>query len=188
MEARELPEGIAAPTKETPGLQPRYGANGNLKGYATGRPVGRPKAVSRRLDEPGVIEAICARIQEGMPAKWAAIRSGVSETAFYESMAAYPAFADRIKAARAKKIETLLGHVTAAAPKNWAAAMTLLERTEPADFSRTQRVQSSVQGTVNLNVTAAQVSPQSMGHIAALEAILADEDYETPQLEAGAED
>jgi hypothetical protein len=123
---------------------------------------------------PENAEAICEYIRGGMPAKWAARCAGISESVFFAWQAADPDFAERLKGARAEKIRKLVKYVTDAAPANWAAAMTLLERTEPEDFGRTNKVRLAHEGTVGIEVRTALVSPDQLGHIAALEASYKD--------------
>jgi hypothetical protein len=133
--------------------------------------VDRPKHGGGRpsLRTPEMVDAICELIAKGVPARWAAIQCGISQGTFFEWQAANPEFAERIKQARAAKVKKLVGRIWDDAQTSWVAAMTLLERTEPEDFGRTNKVRHSHEGTVNLDVRPMMASPKSIDLIASLE-------------------
>jgi hypothetical protein len=136
-------------------------SNGHFKSDA---PAHRPTI---RTEENAA--RICELISKGVPARWAAQEAGVSSSAFFEWQAADADFAERVKQARAGKIKKLVGRIWDDAQTSWVAAMTLLERTEPEDFGRTNKVRHSHEGTVNLDVRPMMASPKSIDLIASLE-------------------
>lgn len=119
--------------------------------------------------------AIAKEIFAGMPAKWAGIYCGISESTFYEWQAADPQFAELIKRARGARMRSLVKIVRDQAPTTWIAAMTMLERLEFEDFGRTNKVRHSHEGTVGIDVHHMMASPEQIEHIAALEASYEDE-------------
>lgn len=121
--------------------------------------------------------AIAKEIFLGMPAKWAALYCGCGESTFFEWAAASPAFAELVKRARAARMRSLVKIIRDEAPTTWIAAMTMLERLENEDFGRTAKVRHSHEGTVGIDVRPMLASPESIAHIAALEASYADQEF-----------
>lgn len=152
----------------------------------------RPQGGGRqpKYQDPEVMYTLLKHIEEGLPVQDACRLAGISPTIFYEWRAAIPAIAEAIKAAESKLKATMLAHVRRAAPANWAAAMTLLERRFPEDFGRRDRVRHEHAGQVGLTLAPAQMDPEAALLAADLEAKLAEADDRRllPAHEAESED
>lgn len=131
---------------------------------AVRRPQGRGT-----VRTPEVRARILKNVEQGMPLKYAALEAGISETAFWDWGAADKGFAADVKLARARKVRKLVSHVYQAAPTNWAAAMTLLERTEPEEFARRDRIRHDHAGSVGLQVQLAAMDIEAIEMASALE-------------------
>ena len=109
---------------------------------------GRPS-----LCTPERTAAICAKIAEGSYISVACSCAGVSADSYNEWMTrgdadkrqgadtVYARFFDAVKAAEALQEHSIVQHVVNAAPDNWIAAMTYLERRHPERWSRKDRYQ-----------------------------------------------
>ena len=147
------------------------GQNGG-PAYNGGRPTVRT---------PENAERICELIRDGMPTRWAAIHAGVSESVFFAWQASDTDFREKIKAARAAKIKKFVKYVADAAPANWAAAMTLLERTEHEDFGRQNRVRVQQEGSVQIDVRHMMATPAQIALAASMEAEYAEDNLAEPK-------
>jgi hypothetical protein len=85
-----------------------------------------------------VVQQIFHAIKLGSTIKHAALGVGIREQTIHEWAAAKPEFADGLKVARAKKIEFCLSQIIRIGldTNNWTAFAWVLERTEPALFSK----------------------------------------------------
>ena len=118
------------------------------------------------------VRKLLETILRGVPAKWAARRVGIGERMYYHWLQDKPAFAAMVEATEARRMEYLTELVMLAAPDNWAAAMTLLERLHPADFGRKDRIEHQYTGEVKIDVRRVLVSEDAINAASNLERAL----------------
>ena len=107
--------------------------------------IGRPTKLT-----PDLQEKICGYISKGNYIRTACMACGVTETSYYSwldlaeqgSNGIHAVFLEAVKKAEAEAEATLVQMVQETAPKNWLAAMTMLERRWPGGWSRIDRIQS----------------------------------------------
>lgn len=100
-------------------------------------------------------EKIADYLSKGVPAKVAAKASGITEQTYHrwkrlgrEQIEAgeegeYRNFVEAIDQAEAEAEARMVEMVTAAAPDDWRAAMTYLERRRPEDWGKKERIEHS---------------------------------------------
>lgn len=132
--------------------------------------------VRPRYADGAVMNALLRHIEDGLPQQDAARLAGLHPSTFFEWKSSIPAIAEAVKAAEAKLKQRMVAHVSRAAPTNWQAAMTLLERRFPEDFGRRDRVRHEHAGQVGLQLNPALMDERSILLAAELEARLALED------------
>jgi len=109
--------------------------------------AGRPCKLTPELQAK-----ICKALIDCAPRETAALVAGIGRTTFFKWMAAgtpkeddedaqvidpkFRDFRDAVEKAEAQGQEKLIGMVMKAAPKDWKAAMTMLERRWPQQFAR----------------------------------------------------
>jgi hypothetical protein len=113
-------------------------------------------------------------IARGMPAAWAARRVGIDRRQYYRWIQAKPKFAQMVEEMEARRIDYLANLIMVAAPDNWAAAMTMLERLHPQDFGRKDRVEHHYTGEVSIDVRKVLVSDDAINAASAFERALQD--------------
>ncbi len=109
---------------------------------------------------PELQEKLVSIIMDGNYISTACQACGIDKSQFYrwlqkgdkEGKGIYYDFCSAIKKAEAEAEATLVRIVKGAAPKNWSAAMAILERRYPDSWSQVRR------GTVNIDVTAMERS------------------------------
>ena len=119
---------------------------------------------------PERVKEILALLQVGNTDEVAANASGISRGAFYKWLARgraaiekmekgeqiddsemmYVDFVDSVKKAKAEAIATAVTHVRRAMSKNWQAAMTFLERKDPENWGRKDRVDVHATGIIGI--------------------------------------
>lgn len=114
------------------------------------RPRGRPKGSGTRLDQR-LIDAICTAIAAGNYLKTAAAINGVPVGTVNKWLALgqrdnsaeiFRVFAAEVQKARAVAEARAVGHITrAASDGQWTAAAWFLERTNPNEWGRKERVE-----------------------------------------------
>lgn len=113
---------------------------------------------------PDIQKKIGDNITLGMPLKFAAEATGITEVTFYnwlkrgenESKGKFFEFAEHIKACKAKAVQLHLKLITKAATDgNWQASAWILERRHPEEFGRKDRLKLDANmkhsGEVNLH-------------------------------------
>ena len=125
-----------------------------------------------RPDDPELLQAIYDDVAYGLPLKYAAAKNGISEWTAYDwcsdgnrqlheqellggpaELGSRALFAQAVKEARAALAIDRLA-VIRAGGKDWAAAMTLLERVMPDDFGRRPATVTIDQRTVHVTIAA----------------------------------
>jgi hypothetical protein len=122
------------------------------------------------LINPAIVAEIVTMIQAGNTYEIAAQAAGIDGSTFYkwqkrgrdakrtlaqggeigEIEYPYVEFVEAIKKARAMAIATAVVHVRRAMPKNWVAAMTFLERSDPEHWGRRDRLDVKATGAFGL--------------------------------------
>jgi hypothetical protein len=107
-----------------------------------GTPMVRPTALT-----PALQERICLAIRAGAPPETAAVYAGIGKSTYYAWMkrgergaGPFVEFREAIKKALAEFEVHTVAIVRQAAPQDWKAAMTLLERRFPDRWGRRDRV------------------------------------------------
>lgn len=119
---------------------------------------------------PALQDRICDFIRKGNYVQVACAACGVSEAAYYDWLqrgdeqqsdggGIYAEFLEAIKATEAEAETMLLSMVVDAAPKNWAAAMTVLERRHSAKWAQVRR------GTLDVDITAKVINIADMARV-----------------------
>ena len=101
---------------------------------------------------PELQERICGIISKGNSITTACQSVGISETTFYQWKekgenapdSVYGEFLCALNKAESDAKQELLQYVKDAAPRNWQAAMTVLERRWPNEFGRRDRIEAHV--------------------------------------------
>jgi hypothetical protein len=119
-----------------------------------------------------LVKALLETVMRGVPPKWAARRVGIGERMYYRWIQERPDFAAMVEAVEARRMEYLTELVMLAAPDNWAAAMTMLERLHPADFGRKDRIEHQYTGEVKIDVRQILVSQETIDAASNLERAL----------------
>jgi hypothetical protein len=134
-----------------------------------------------RYADSGVVLTLLKHVEEGLPLPDAARLAGIHPSVVYEWRATIPAIAEALKSAEAKLKQRMVAHITKAAPTNWAAAMTLLERRFPEEFGRRDRVRHEHAGQIGLQLAPAKMDVTAIMMAATLEERLAAEDRKAGQ-------
>jgi hypothetical protein len=119
--------------------------------------------------DPEVMLPLLHYIEEGLPMSDAARLAGVGPSTLYEWRETVPAVREALKGAEAKFKATMVAHIRRAAPTQWQAAMTMLERRFPEDFGRRDRIHHEHAGQVGLQVHPALMDERSILLAAELE-------------------
>jgi hypothetical protein len=122
------------------------------------------------------VTAILDAIVNSMPPAQACEIVDIDKRTFYRWKAERPDFLRLVTRAQAYLVKDYTGMIHRAAPDNWTAAMTFLERQFPDEFSRKDRVQHVHEGEVGLNIQAILQSAESIAAASALEAALQQEE------------
>lgn len=120
------------------------------------------------------VKRLFETMMRGVPAKWAARSVGIGERQYYAWIQERPDFAAMVEIVEARRMEWLTELVMLAAPDNWAAAMTMLERLHPSDFGRKDRVEHQYTGEIKIDVRKVLVSDDAIEAASALERALQD--------------
>ena len=98
--------------------------------------------------DPTLVDRICDLLRQGCSVRTTCECVGISESTFFEYMRrgkataadyaqTFSQFAERVTRARGQGKAYLVGIIRKAAPKDWRAAVALLERLSPAEYART---------------------------------------------------
>ncbi len=119
--------------------------------------------------------ALLSAVEQGLYAGDVANAAGIARSVYFEWRAggASPAVKAAIEAAETVLKRRMLRHVTDAAPTQWQAAMTLLERRFPSEWSRRDRVTHEHAGAIGLEFRPAEMNAEAALLAADLEAELA---------------
>jgi hypothetical protein len=134
------------------------GSNGNGRNGNGKHPAG-PGAPSKYPEcGPAIIKAVRA----GCTIKSALQAVGVSQTTYFAWRKQKPEFVEDIQRARARGRNRRVAFIMRAARKDWRAALALLEREDPENWSLKQRIEHS---------TAPQPMGEGMGNDGFIEAL-----------------
>jgi len=106
-------------------------------------------AVSARrvsLQDPGVVDGLCALLEVGVPLKAACASMGVGRSTVYDAMQADEELAVRIGDARAKWEADAVRTIASAGRDDWKAMAWLLERGKPDKWAPTKRIENTGKG------------------------------------------
>jgi len=108
------------------------------------KPEGHPT-----LFTPEIVQQILASLEIGNTAKDSALAAGIGESTLREWCREKPSFAAQVERARAKARQRFVGQLAAGAAHDWRAALAALERLDPENWGRRERID------VMMDVTAA---------------------------------
>lgn len=144
--------------------------NGNSGSSKGGRPKGLGTWSQLKPTDPELRAILSDAIQnKGLTPVSAARSMGIDSSTFYRWMAADPVFAECINAASAQLKAKLASYVMQAAPIQWQAAMTMLERLWPEEYGRRDRIKHEVSGNIGLHVEPTKLGVEQAMALAALE-------------------
>ena len=141
-------------------------------------------------DDPDIVKRVTDATLLGHPIQTAGRMAGLGHTTAWEwlrkgtallvehpevdpaELGSHAVFADAVEKARAEMVDKQLRRIDMAAkePKNWPAAMTLLERRLPDDFGRNQRIEFNRTETVTHRLELGTAEAAILVRIAELEA------------------
>jgi hypothetical protein len=119
-----------------------------------------------------IVKPLLEAIARGMPARWASRRVGITDRTYYRWQQEREDFAAMVETMEARRMEYLTNLIMVAAPDNWAAAMTMLERLHPSDFGRKDRVDHHYTGEVGIDVRKVLISDEAINAASAFERAL----------------
>lgn len=156
-----------------------------------GRPY-TPRSMGNGIHAPDDPETLAllrdAIVNDGLTPRSAAEAIGIPQSTFYDWMAASTGFSEAMKANAAQLKRRLSKYVMSAAPTQWQAAMTTMERLWPEEYGRKDRIQHQHQGQVGLVVSPAAMDVESIMLAAQLEERMALGDQAQKALPAHEED
>lgn len=144
------------------------------------RRTGRPSrleeevtiTVEGRKQKVRLADRILSVVRGGVPPLTAALACGVSRTTWYrwqqearQGSKKFRDFWDDFEGARAEGHAILVGRIQQAAARDWRAALAILERTDPENWSPTVKVEQKVQEELD-------------GALDKVKAVLSDEDFQ----------
>lgn len=147
------------------------------------RPLGRFGNGIHAPDDPETLALLRdAIVNDGLTPRSAAEAIGIPQSTFYDWMAAAPGFAEAMKANASQLKRRLSKYVMAAAPTQWQAAMTTMERLWPEEYGRKDRIQHQHQGQVGLTIAPAAMDLEAIELATQLEQRMALSEQETRAL------
>jgi transposase len=124
---------------------------------------------------PKLMERICDSISKGNYISTACQAIGIHKATYYNWLeqgerdtnagidSVFADFLQHVRKAEAENEQVIVNMVRDAAPKNWIAAMTVLERRHPERWGRRERHQVDVNETRKINITRVTVVVPNQG-------------------------
>ena len=136
---------------------------------------------------PTVVRAITKSLASGNPLRMTLAGLGISKETHWRWTKIYPEYAEKIEKARSKAEQRMLGLIKDAAPKDWRAALALLQTSiRPGCYGRVQPDQYDLPPGEMATISISEHA-RRMRRIFGVDRTLTAETLETPELTSGEE-